>query len=64
MRLAEGFKKERKIHALHIITKKERYVEKNQSMAPPLERMKGSEEDPMEIEKVETSTSAGTTLEE
>ena len=25
---AEGFKKERKIHALPILTKKERYVEK------------------------------------
>ena len=77
VRPAEGFKKERKIHALPILTKKESYTEKNQSMAPPLERMmgekisllpfqimKGIEEDLKEIEKVETCTSAVTTLEE
>ena len=76
VRPAEGFKKERKIHALPILIK-QRYAEKNQSMAPPLGRMteeeislllfqalKGIEEDLKEIEKVETCTNVGTTLEE
>ena len=78
MRPVEGFKKEGKIHALPILTKKESYTEKrNKSMAPPLGRMteeeislllfqtlEGIEEALKEIERVETCTSAGTTLED